>query len=115
MGVVVNKPWGHYENLDEGVDYKVKRITLNPHQRFSLQYHRYREEHWSVVSGDGIITVGDQQVEAASGSHWIIPATALHRATAGDEELVFIETQIGDCYEEDIIRIEDDYNRGSPK
>ena len=115
MGVVVNKPWGHYENLDEGVDYKVKRITLNPHQRFSLQYHRYREEHWSVVSGDGIITVGDQQVEAASGSHWIIPATAIHRATASEEEFVFIETQIGNCEEDDICRLEDDYNRGSPK
>ena len=115
MGVVVNKPWGHYENLDEGVDYKVKRITLNPHQRFSLQYHRYREEHWSVVSGHGKITVAALEHEVVAGSNWIIPATALHRASAGDEELVFIETQIGDCYEEDIVRIEDDYNRITPK
>ena len=115
MSAIVNKPWGNYESLDEGVDYKVKRITLNPHQRFSLQYHRYREEHWSVVSGHGKITVAALEHEVVAGSNWIIPATALHRATAGDEELVFIETQIGDCYEEDIIRIEDDYNRGSPK
>jgi len=115
MRGIVNKPWGNYESLDEGVDYKVKRITLNPYQRFSLQYHRYREEHWSVVSGHGKITLAALEYEVVPGSNWIIPATALHRATAGDEELVFIETQIGDCYEEDIVRIEDDYNRGSPK
>ena len=115
MRRIVHKPWGWYLTLDEGKDYKVKRITLNPHQRFSLQYHRYTEEHWSVVSGHGRITVAALQHDAVPGSNWIIPATALHRASAGDEELVFIETQIGDCYEEDIIRIEDDYNRGSPK
>ena len=68
-----------------------------------------------MVSGHGKITVAALEHEVVAGSNWIIPATALHRATAGDEELVFIETQIGDCYEEDIIRIEDDYNRGSPK
>ena len=115
MRRIVHKPWGWYLTLDEGKDYKVKKITLFPNQRFSLQYHRYREEHWSVVSGHGKITVAALEHEVVAGSNWIIPATALHRATAGDEELVFIETQIGDCYEEDIIRIEDDYNRGSPK
>ena len=115
MRRIVHKPWGWYLTLDEGKDYKVKKITLFPNQRFSLQYHRYREEHWSVVSGHGKITVAALEHEVVAGSNWIIPATALHRATAGDEELVFIETQIGDCYEEDIIRIEDDYNRGRPK
>ena len=115
MGLVTYKPWGQYESLDEGIDYKVKRITLNPYQRCSLQYHRYREEHWSVVSGHGRITIAAIQYDAVPGSNWIIPATSLHRATAGDEELVFIETQIGDCYEEDIVRKEDDYNRITPK
>ena len=115
MGLVTYKPWGQYESLDEGIDYKVKKITLNPRQRFSLQYHRYREEHWSVVSGHGRITIAALQYDAVPGSNWIIPATAIHRATAGDEEFVFIETQIGDCYEEDIVRIEDDYNRSTPK
>ena len=115
MGLVTYKPWGQYETLDEGIDYKVKKITLNPRQRFSLQYHRYREEHWSVVSGYGRITVAALQHDAVPGSNWIIPATAIHRATAGNEEFVFIEIQIGDCYEEDIVRIEDDYNRSTPK
>ena len=115
MRRIVHKPWGWYITLDEGIDYKVKRITINPHHRFSLQYHRYREEHWSVVKGYGSILVGETKGEGAPGSHWIIPATAVHRATAGDDEFVFIETQMGHCEEDDIYRLEDDYDRESPK
>ena len=68
-----------------------------------------------MVRGYGRITVAALQHDAVPGSNWIIPATAIHRATAGNEEFVFIEIQIGDCYEEDIVRIEDDYNRSTPK
>ena len=50
--------------------------------------------------------------ESFIGSFWVIPKKTLHRATAGPDGLVFIETQVGDCYEEDIVRIEDDYGRG---
>ena len=111
----VKKPWGYYEVLIDEDSYKVKRISVSPHKRFSLQYHNYREEHWSVVGGHGIIVVGDKIATAGEGSRWIIPQGVIHRATAGSEELIFIEIQIGNCWEEDIVRLEDDYNRIAPK
>ena len=85
--MIVKKPWGTYEVLLDEPNYKVKRIVVHPYERFSLQYHKHREEHWVILP------------------------TELHRATAGPNGLVFIETQTGDCREEDIIRLEDDYGR----
>ena len=114
MGVV-KKPWGTYEILLDEPNYKVKRITVFAGHRFSLQYHNHREEHWSVVSGDGTIVLGSWSAKGGRGSRWIIPQGVVHRATAGTQELVFIETEIGDCWEEDIVRLEDDYNRITPK
>ena len=52
--MIVKKPWGTYEVLLDEPNYKVKRIVVNPYERFSLQYHKHREEHWVVVEGDGI-------------------------------------------------------------
>ena len=109
---VIEKPWGTYEVLLDEPTYKVKRLTVNPYQQFSLQYHNHREEHWAVVAGSGTILVGDMLEESFIGSFWVIPKKTLHRATAGPDGLVFIETLVGDCYEEDIVRIEDDYGRG---
>ena len=105
------RPWGTYEVLLDEPDYKVKRIIVNPNQQFSLQYHNHREEHWAVVGGSGNILVGEMLEESFIGSFWVIPRKTLHRATAGPVGLTFIETQVGDCYEEDIVRLEDDYGR----
>ena len=85
--MIVKKPWGTYEVLLDEPNYKVKRIVVHPYERFSLQYHKHREEHWVILPKE------------------------LHRATAGSNGLVFIETQTGDCREEDIVRLEDDYGR----
>ena len=108
-----HRPWGTYEVLLDEPDYKVKRIIVNPNQQFSLQYHNHREEHWAVVGGSGNILVGEMLEESFIGSFWVIPKKTLHRATAGPDGLVFIETQVGDCYEEDIVRLEDDYGRNN--
>ena len=107
----VKKPWGAYEVLLDEPNYKVKRIVVNPYERFSLQYHKHREEHWVVVEGDGIVQVNEKEYPAYVRTHWVILPTYKHRATAGPNGLVFIETQTGDCREEDIIRLEDDYGR----
>ncbi len=109
--MINHRPWGNYEVLLDEPDYKVKRIIVNPHQQFSLQYHNHREEHWAVVGGSGNILVGEMLEESFIGSFWVIPRKTLHRATAGPAGLTFIETQVGDCYEEDIVRLEDDYGR----
>ena len=108
---IVKKPWGTYEVLLDQPTYKVKRIVVYPYERFSLQYHKYREEHWVVVDGDGIVQVRKKEYPAIVRSHWVILPTELHRATAGPNGLVFIETQTGRCEEEDIVRLEDDYGR----
>ena len=107
----VKKPWGAYEVLLDEPNYKVKRIVVHPYERFSLQYHKHREEHWVIVEGDGIVQVKGKEYPAIARSHWVILPKELHRATAGPNGLIFIETQTGDCREEDIIRLEDDYGR----
>ena len=50
------KPWGWYLTLEENSDHKIKKIHIEPHQRFSLQYHNHREEHWTIIEGIGTIT-----------------------------------------------------------
>ena len=109
--MIQHRPWGTYEVLIDEPTYKVKRIIILPNQQLSLQYHNHREEHWTVVSGFGVIRIGDDEKQATVGSRWVIPIKQLHRAKAGDEHLVFIETQLGDCIEDDIIRLEDQYGR----
>ena len=111
MNQIEHKPWGSYEVLLDEPNYKVKRIVLNPYERFSLQYHKGREEHWVIVEGDGIVQVKRREYPAIVRSHWVILPKEIHRATAGPNGLVFIETQTGICKEDDIIRLEDDYGR----
>ena len=64
--MIVKKPWGTYEVLLDEPNYKVKRIVVHPYERFSLQYHKHREEHWVIVEGDGI-------VQAVSYTHLTLP------------------------------------------
>ena len=80
--MIVKKPWGTYEVLLDEPNYKVKRIVVNPYERFSLQYHKHREEHWVVVEGDGIVQVNEKEYPAYVRTHWVILPTQKHRATA---------------------------------
>ena len=105
------KPWGGYEVLLDSETYKVKRITVDPYQQFSLQYHNKRVEHWVIVKGGGKVIVNNNEHIALPRSSWYIKEKSIHRATAASDGLVFIETQIGKCDEDDIVRIQDDYGR----
>jgi mannose-6-phosphate isomerase len=107
------RPWGMYEVLAEGEGYKVKRIEVNPGQRLSLQMHQSRCEHWVIVTGEAIVTVGDRELRLRENEGAIIPPQTKHRvANAGTKPLVFIEVQYGAYLgEDDITRFEDDYNR----
>ena len=58
---IENRPWGWFLTLDEGKDYKVKKIFVNPKSRFSLQYHKHRTEDWVVVQGVGLLTQDDSE------------------------------------------------------
>ena len=108
---LVKKPWGWYSTLDNGHDYKVKKIFVKGRHRFSLQYHGFREEHWIVVKGSGILTQGKKETVVNPGDNFYIPIGGIHRLTGGKEGVMFIEVQRGVCREDDIVRIEDDYGR----
>lgn len=105
------RPWGFFETLIDKKTYKVKRIRVNPNQAFSLQYHNHRWEDWIIVEGNGKIIVDHQEKNCAVGDRYHIPPAQIHRATAGPDGLTFIEVQRGDCYETDIVRLEDSYGR----
>jgi len=108
-----HRPWGHYIVLEDQPRHKVKRIVVNPGQRLSLQLHHRRAEHWMVIEGEGMVTVGDEEIRVPKGEAIDIPREARHRMrNAGDEPCVFIEVQTGDYFgEDDIVRLEDDYGR----
>jgi mannose-6-phosphate isomerase-like protein (cupin superfamily) len=110
-----HRPWGYYENLLERDGHKVKEIVVEPGKRLSLQKHERRAEHWVVVSGEGLVTVGEHEIPLTPGQSVDIPQGAAHRITnPGDVPLVFIEVQTGDYFgEDDIIRLQDDYGRTS--
>lgn len=109
-----HRPWGSYEVLSEDRDdHKVKRITVLPGKRLSLQYHGQRREHWVIISGRAMATVGDSTLELGPSETIDIPCGAKHRIeNAGSQDLIFIEVQQGDYFgEDDIVRIEDDFGR----
>jgi len=108
-----SRPWGKWEVLAIGDRYTLKRITVLPGHRLSLQYHHHRSEHWTIVQGFAEVELDDAVHQMSSGKHIHIPVGALHRVRAlGSEPLVFLETQVGDVLDEnDIVRIADDYGR----
>ena len=108
------RPWGTYEVLLDAKDCKVKRITINPGQKPSYQYHHKRNEHWIVVSGNGETKIDDAINDVASGDSIFVPLLSKHtiKNTSETDSLVFIEIQTGEYFgEDDIVRLEDDYGR----
>ncbi|MDA9958173.1 mannose-1-phosphate guanylyltransferase/mannose-6-phosphate isomerase [Alphaproteobacteria bacterium] len=109
----VIRPWGWFDNLFEGAGFKVKLIRVNPGASLSLQKHRHRAEHWSVVRGVAEVTCGLDVKRLGVNQSADIPCGAVHRlANFGDEPLEIIEIQFGDYLaEDDIERLEDEYGR----
>ena len=107
------RPWGEYEILLDEWNVKVKRIRVKPGQRLSYQYHNERREEWIVVKGNLTIILDDDKVFRHPGESIHIPLGAKHRAwNETSEDVIFIEVQTGRYFgEDDIVRIEDDYNR----
>lgn len=109
----VHRPWGSYTELEKNKFYKIKRVTVNPGKKLSLQLHNKRSEHWVVVSGVADVTLGDKSFQLKSGESAFVPAKSKHRlGNAQKDILEIIEVQIGAYLEEDDIeRFDDDFNR----
>lgn len=107
-----NRPWGRWEEYLNEPGYRVKRIVVFPGKRLSLQKHQCRSEHWVIVHGSGTFTLDREERKVNEGDTVFIPTGGIHRIEAdADSYLVIIETQLGLCLEDDIIRIEDDFGR----
>ena len=109
------RPWGTFTVIDEGEDFKVKRLEVLPGKRLSYQKHAQRAEHWFVVQGTAAVTLDDKEIRVAAGQAIDIPVGAAHRVeNPGSELLVFIEVQRGSYLgEDDIVRLQDDFGRTS--
>lgn len=109
----VYRPWGKYDSIDHGEQYQVKRITVNPGAKLSVQMHHHRAEHWVVVSGTAKVRNGDNTFFLSQNESTYIPRETIHSLeNQGDCPLELIEVQTG-CYlrEDDIVRFEDVYGR----
>ena len=113
LPATVHRPWGTYATLKQEDGYQVKRITVAPGQKLSLQYHHKRAEHWVVAQGQAIVQVGEEEFETSPGDYRYIPLGEKHRLTnIGSGDLVLVEVQVGEYLgEDDIVRLEDVYGR----
>ncbi|MDX2270966.1 MAG: phosphomannose isomerase type II C-terminal cupin domain [Cyanobacteriota bacterium] len=107
------RPWGSFTVLEEGTDYKIKRIEVLPQHRLSLQMHYHRSEHWIVVSGTAKVTCGSEEKVITTNQSTYVPPCTKHRLeNPGVIPLVIIEVQNGQYLgEDDIVRFSDDYAR----
>ena len=108
-----DRPWGRFEGLSEGPGFLVKRITVIPGGRLSLQRHQHRSERWVVAAGTALVTRGDELLSLSVGEMVEIPLGAMHRLeNPGETPLELIEVQLGEILrEDDIERFDDVYGR----
>src|SRR6185436_5976803 len=94
------RPWGSFTILDEGENYKVKRLEVLPGKRLSYQRHSRRSEHWFVVRGIAKVTLNDSEILVRAGEALDVPIGAAHRIenSPEGERLILIETQTGDYF-----------------
>jgi len=109
----VYRPWGKYDSIDNGERYQVKRITVKPGAKLSVQMHNHRAEHWVVVSGTAKVTNGEKTFMLSENESTYIPLGVIHALeNPGKVPLEIIEIQTGSYLgEDDIVRFDDLYGR----
>jgi mannose-1-phosphate guanylyltransferase len=109
----VYRPWGKYDSIDIGDQYQVKRITVKPGAKLSVQMHHHRSEHWVVVSGSAKVTNGEKTFLLSKNESTYIPVGVIHALeNPGKVDLELIEVQSGSYLgEDDIVRFDDRYGR----
>jgi len=111
---VVYRPWGHYDSIDNGERHQVKRITVKPGEKLSVQMHHHRAEHWVVVAGTAVVTRDEETLTLSENESVYLPIGCVHALeNRGKIPLELIEVQSGSYLgEDDIVRFEDRYGRG---
>ncbi len=111
----VFRPWGSYDSIDNGDRFKVKRISVKPGEKLSVQMHHHRAEHWVVVSGTANVTIGEKAKVLTENESVYIPIGEVHALeNPGKIPLELIEVQSGAYLgEDDIVRFSDRYGRGN--
>ena len=109
----VYRPWGKYDSVDQGERFQVKRITVKPGAKLSVQMHHHRAEHWIVVSGSAVVKKGEEDIFLTENESVYLPVGVVHALhNPGVIDLELIEVQVGSYLgEDDIVRFEDVYGR----
>ena len=113
---VVHKPWGYYEDIVREPTYVIKKIVVNPGEELSTQTHQKRNEFWLIAKGKCRVQLGNVITKMKAGQTVNIHAKEIHKIiNDSNEEVVVYETQFGaECYEDDIVRLDDKYDRKTP-
>jgi mannose-6-phosphate isomerase len=106
-----SRPWGRFEKFHENKSCTVKLIYVNANSRLSLQYHKKRSEFWKVIKGTAMVEIDEKRIVLREGETITIPRQAKHRVLALDSECIILEIAYGRFDENDIVRLEDDYQR----
>ena len=107
----IERPWGNFRQFTLNNPSTVKIITVKPNEMLSLQSHKKRSEFWHVISGDGIVQIGEVKKNTIAGDEHEIAVDEKHRLGAGPNGLQVLEIAIGEFDENDIIHYEDKYGR----
>lgn len=105
------RPWGKFERFCQNELCTVKIHFIEPNQEWSLQYHNQRDEFWKIIKGKAKVTIDDKVIEAKENDEFFCPKGIKHRIKAKDELVKILEIAFGDFSEDDIVRVEDRYNR----
>src|SRR3989344_237613 len=105
------RPWGSFTVFTNNEPGTVKILHINKGEEFSLQYHTHRQEFWKIIKGNPKVIIGDKTSNPIEGSELLIEPGMLHRISAPVDDVTVLEISKGIFNEDDIVRVEDKYNR----
>ncbi len=105
------RPWGSFVRFTNNELSTVKLLFINKGEQLSLQYHEKREEFWRVLSGNPLVLIDDREIQAKPDDEFDIKIKSKHRISAPVDDVVILEIAKGNFEEDDIVRLEDKYNR----
>jgi mannose-6-phosphate isomerase-like protein (cupin superfamily) len=109
--VTTKRPWGSFTRFTNNEPSTVKILNVNRGEILSLQYHNHRQEFWKVLKGNPEIVIGEKTEKGKEGDEFLITPHTNHRIGAPENDVTILEISTGDFDEDDIVRIEDKYNR----